>query len=74
MLENRNSNITKSLSHIIKAFSDFRLVAQIREENPFNTMDKFHPSLTPNVPTNFLGNFTEVLWIIYQPEGANNCR
>ena len=31
-LENRNTNITSQLSHIIKAFSDFRLVAQIREE------------------------------------------
>lgn len=31
-LENRNTNITKQLSHIFKAFSDFRLVAQIREE------------------------------------------
>jgi len=32
LLENRNINITKQLSHIINAFSDFRLVAQIREE------------------------------------------
>jgi len=31
-LENRNTNITTQLSCIIKAFSDFRLVAQIREE------------------------------------------
>ena len=31
-LENRKSNITTQLSHIFKAFSDFRLVAQIREE------------------------------------------
>ena len=32
MLENCNFNITTQLSSIIKAFSDFRLVAQIREE------------------------------------------
>ena len=32
MLENRNSNITTQLSCIIKAFSDFSLVAQTREE------------------------------------------
>ncbi len=32
LLEDRNSNITTQLSCIIKAFSDFRLVAQIREE------------------------------------------
>ncbi len=32
MLENRNSNTTTSLSHIIKTFEDFRLVAQIKEE------------------------------------------
>ena len=31
-LEDRNYNITKQLFHIIKAFSDFRLVAQIRGE------------------------------------------
>lgn len=31
-LENRNTNITQELSRIFKAFSDFRLVAQIREE------------------------------------------
>ena len=31
-LENRNSNITTQLDYIFKAFSDFRLVAQIREE------------------------------------------
>ena len=31
-LENRNSNITMKLSHIYDAFSNFRLVAQIREE------------------------------------------
>ncbi|MCR4330212.1 MAG: recombinase family protein [Candidatus Roizmanbacteria bacterium] len=31
-LENRNTNITTQLACIIKAFSDFRLVAQIREE------------------------------------------
>ena len=30
-LENRNSNITMKLSHIYDAFSNFRLVAQIRE-------------------------------------------
>ncbi|OGH18943.1 MAG: hypothetical protein A2868_03725 [Candidatus Levybacteria bacterium RIFCSPHIGHO2_01_FULL_40_15b] len=30
-LENRNSNITTQLSSIIKAFEDFRLVAQIKE-------------------------------------------
>ena len=42
MLENRNTNITKQLSHIYEAFSNFRLVAQIREEiekvNQINTL------------------------------------
>ena len=32
MLENRNTNITTQLSHIYEVFSNFRLVAQIREE------------------------------------------
>ncbi len=32
LLENRNSNITTQLSCIIKAFSDFRLVAQTRKD------------------------------------------
>lgn len=32
VLEERNSNITTQLAGIFKAFSDFRLVAQIREE------------------------------------------
>jgi hypothetical protein len=32
VLEKRNSNITMNLASIIKAFSDFRLVTQIREE------------------------------------------
>ena len=32
MLENRNTNITTQLASIIKVLSDFRLVAQIREE------------------------------------------
>lgn len=31
-LENRNTNITKQLLHIFEVFSDFKLVAQIREE------------------------------------------
>jgi hypothetical protein len=31
-LENRNTNITTELACITKVFSDFRLVAQIREE------------------------------------------
>ena len=31
-LENRNTNITTQLACIPKTFSDFRLVAQIREE------------------------------------------
>ncbi|KKR37798.1 MAG: hypothetical protein UT72_C0032G0009, partial [Candidatus Woesebacteria bacterium GW2011_GWB1_40_101] len=31
-LDNRSTNITQELSRIFKAFSDFRLVAQIREE------------------------------------------
>ena len=42
-LENRNSNITQELSRIFKAFSDFRLVAQIREEIE---KVKFHYLLT----------------------------
>lgn len=40
MLENRNSNITKELLHIFDVFSDFKLVAQIREE-----IEKVKPSL-----------------------------
>lgn len=32
VLENRNSNITMQLAHIYEAFSNFKLVAQIREE------------------------------------------
>ena len=32
VLENRNSNITIQLACIIKDFSDFRFVAQVREE------------------------------------------
>jgi hypothetical protein len=39
-LEKRNFNITTQLSSIIKAFSDFKLVAQIREE-----IEKVKPSL-----------------------------
>lgn len=39
-LEDRNFNITTQLSSIIKAFSDFRLVAQIREE-----IERVKPSL-----------------------------
>ncbi len=39
-LENRNINITMQLSHIYEAFSNFRLVAQIREE-----IEKVKPSL-----------------------------
>ncbi|KKU57478.1 MAG: hypothetical protein UX80_C0015G0012 [Candidatus Amesbacteria bacterium GW2011_GWA2_47_11b] len=39
-LENRNTNITQELSRIFNAFSDFRLVAQIREE-----IEKVKPSL-----------------------------
>jgi len=31
-LENRSTNITQELSRIFKTFSDFRLVAQIKEE------------------------------------------
>jgi len=31
-LEDRNTNITTQLAGIFKAFSDFKLVAQIREE------------------------------------------
>jgi len=42
LLENRSTNITQELSRIFKAFSDFRLVAQIREEiekvNQINTL------------------------------------
>jgi len=38
-LENRNPNITTQLSHIIKAFPDFRLLAQIKEE-----IEKVKPS------------------------------
>lgn len=40
VLENRNTNITQELSRIFKAFSDFRLVAQIREE-----IERVKPSL-----------------------------
>jgi hypothetical protein len=51
MLENRNSNITTQLfcitchseafmRRVVKAFSDFRLVAQIREE-----IEKVRPSI-----------------------------
>ncbi len=41
LLENRNTNITTQLSHIIKAFSDFMLVAQTREEiSLINTYQK----------------------------------
>ena len=32
MLEGRNLNITKSLSHIIKVFEDFKFVQELREE------------------------------------------
>jgi len=39
-LDNRTTNITQELSRIFKAFSDFRLVAQIREE-----IEKVKPSL-----------------------------
>jgi len=42
-LENRNTNITQELSHIYEAFSNFRLVAQIREEIE---KVKFHYLLT----------------------------
>ena len=44
-LENRNTNITKQLSHIYEAFSNFRLVAQIREE-----IEKVKPNIV-NVST-----------------------
>ena len=33
-LEERNFNITKSFSHIIKVFEDFRFVQELREESP----------------------------------------
>ncbi len=39
-LENRNFNITTQLSHIYKVFTDFKLIAQIREE-----IEKVKPSL-----------------------------
>lgn len=44
-LENHNTNITQELSHIYEAFSNFRLVAQIREE-----MEKVKPNLISLTP------------------------
>ncbi len=44
MLEDRNVNITTQLSSIIKVFSNFRLVAQIKEE-----IEKVKPSLIPAI-------------------------
>ena len=44
-LENRNTNITQELSRIFNAFSDFRLVAQIREE-----IEKVKPNLITLTP------------------------
>ena len=40
MLEDRSFNITKYLSHIIKAFEDFRLVQNLREEIEKLQLDK----------------------------------
>jgi len=46
-LENRNFNINTQLASIIKAFSDFGLVAQIREE-----IERVKPSILPQLAAN----------------------
>ncbi|MEK7550828.1 MAG: hypothetical protein AAB535_03535 [Patescibacteria group bacterium] len=44
-LDNRSTNITQELSRIFKAFSDFRLAAQVREE-----IERVKPSLAFATP------------------------